>query len=94
MEIKTCEDYVVTRLMQLENEVEQLKEEKQILEKLTEDIKRVKDILDLEIRESSEGKEYLYVGNSYVYNCFSEREKQSYEFLVSFFDVKKYVEDE
>ena len=92
MEIKTCEDYVVTRVMNLDNRVEEqealinhLREE---LNKVYSDLDYVKSALRITVRNASasDGR-YVNVDNGYVWDGESRGEKEQFDRLVEIFGL-------
>lgn len=92
MEIKTCEDYVVTRLMQLEDEcvdlqdnIRNLNHESDVLTEMLDDIKRILKPL---IVHASDGE--LYINTDSVWKKY---DKNDYDRLCKIFYLT-YEEEE
>lgn len=95
MEIKTCEDYVVTKLMQMENENELLKDELDEVNAKLEDMqikfKHMSELISPTIKADSDGHHYVKFENSYFYH---EYEPRDYEFMKVLFNLNDEREDE
>lgn len=93
MEIKTCEDYVVTRVMQLEdkcveyeNTIANLNVAYDLLRKKLEVVEEIKKLLNITIRLASDKTEhYITVGDDYIWETC---DKKVYTRLCEIFNLK------
>jgi hypothetical protein len=92
MEIKTCENYVVQRALDLENEVEK---QKNLIEEQAEIIKNLADDLEfvgkfIRLREYVTDNEYYIDFNS----VWSKSDSESYSRLCSIFSLVEPSEED
>ena len=94
MEIKTCEEYVVTKVMRLDEEVENLKQQVKELTAIVElnekDFEFVKKVLDIHMKLDYDGDRTVYCSGFYE-SKYNNR-KDDFDRIMRIFNLK--LEDE